>query len=129
MLNVWKSPTVSAASTERHVRSGRATPSSRGVVAVEGGSASQGTSDAKEASVKKWIHEKRNQRTAKSYASGYNGFAKYLMRENIHEDAIVSADVAIYLRERVVTQLVAWSTVATGHISSNACTTHAHTHA
>jgi len=80
-------------------------------VTIDGGSAVDGTSDAKEAMCKKFIDEHRNRRTAEAYASGWRGFARYLAREGVDESAITSADVADYLRERVEVQLVAASTV------------------
>jgi integrase len=66
---------------------------------------------AKEQRVRQWITNNRNQRTQRTYTSGWNGFARYLNHESISVSEIAGADIADYLRVRVTEHGVAASTV------------------
>lgn len=50
--------------------------------------------------VRSFIKEHQNQRTSKAYATGWAGFASYLTKNGIAEEAITSAHIADYLSSR-----------------------------
>ena len=69
------------------------------------------TSAEKANRVLQFIAQNRNPGTSRAYETGWRGFASYLLREGVAEDAISPWDVADYLRERVEVQGVAASTM------------------
>ena len=50
--------------------------------------------------VRAFIKEHQNQRTSKAYATGWAGFASYLTKASVAEDAITPAHIADYLTSR-----------------------------
>jgi len=101
-------PAAAAASAQR------AQPANR-VATVQPTSAaaapSAPTSAEKANRVLQFIAQNRNPGTSRAYETGWRGFASYLLREGVSEDAISPWDVADYLRERVEVQGVAASTM------------------
>jgi integrase len=82
--------------------------------AVPAAAAATGSSAApgeKSQRVLQFIAQNRNAGTSRAYEQGWKGFASYLRREGVGEDAITPWDVADYLRERVQVQGVAASTM------------------
>ena len=80
-----------------------------GVAAAAGSSSSRATVDG----VKAWIATNRNQRTQRSYASGWRGFSRYLIERGTTagDSTFAVEDIADYLRIRVEEQGVSASTV------------------
>ena len=74
-------------------------------------SATAPSSGEKSTRVLQFIAQNRNPGTSRAYETGWRGFASYLRREGVAEDAISPWDVADYLRERVEVQGVAASTM------------------
>ena len=115
-MRLWSAPpqaTPPAASSAPVAAAAASASRTSSVVSSSGTStpATAGAAASKSQRVLQYISQNRNAGTSRAYETAWRGFASYLRREGVAEDAITAWDVADYLRERVEVQGVAASTV------------------